>query len=291
MRSGEKKRKYIFFDEMEFMTPFVGIKLRGPNKIKREREDGSEQDSSDETKLRDISKIKRPARYEDSSNDFEDETDLIQEHFDAMANSNDEEEDGEHGDKGSSIKSKAKQLSTFKASTPKQKLTKEQERIIKSFDVIRPPIPRKIVSLAPKTNSATTMAASKAAGGTKQVVAATGNPNRLSLRFFDMRDSDISFCMSMVSTFRKMGEQKKLRAKIDMLKVLHKYADNLDETPKAKVKISQQQPRNRIDVSNNEQSTEEEVSQHLEDHSHENGAQVKYEAKVNEDGTNNVWWT
>lgn len=189
VRAGKQhtKRKYIYYHDMEFMTPYVGIKPGRPR-----------------------------VKYNDSDD------------------------------------------SDNSSSSPKE-LTKEQKLVINKFDGLKK-ISEKVRPLNP--TSSTTITQVK-------------NP----IPSISMRDGDISFCLSLVPTMRKLEETKKLKAKIDILTILHKYVDADPPVKRAKVASN----HSRTNHSN-------EREEHL--------FELEYASNIKQDATNdtdknaeNVWWT
>lgn len=103
-----------------------------------------------------------------------------------------------------------KQAPRDSISPPKDnELTKEQKLVINKFDDLKK-ISQKI---RPHSTPSTTK-------------------TKYSIPAVSMRDGDISFCLSLVPTMRKLDESKRLKAKIDILTILHRYVD--EATPRAK---------------------------------------------------------
>ncbi|XP_013115700.2 uncharacterized protein LOC106093223 [Stomoxys calcitrans] len=242
-----KKRKYVYFEEMEFMRPYVGFKLTGANKAKTE--------SMDEDNI---------SQYYMEEND----TDEVMEELLKSTDTNEEERSDSpdlRRNPKRNVKPTQKVLSqkTSTAAAP-PKFRKTPKDVIKNFDVL-------------KKTSNVHPASSTTAGS-------SGAP----VPSFKIRDGDISFCLSLVPTFRKLGDSAKLRAKIEMLKILHKYVESAERTkgPHANIRNSN------IDVN---QTGEEHDMQ--EDHLEELDETINVKHEENDDplhgssGNTKAWWT
>ncbi|XP_037807689.1 uncharacterized protein LOC119601060 [Lucilia sericata] len=158
-----KKRKYIYFDDMEFMRPFVGYKLPAQN---RRRANNKSLESLDDLVSQDTDDL--------DMDEFLKSTDNL----DSRPNS-----------------SQQKQLPRR---SPLKRAAKPTPKALQNKSNIKPV---NVIKKTPET---------------------TNNPS------FKIRDGDISFCLSLVPTLRKLGDGRKLRAKIEILKVLHRYVEHLD---------------------------------------------------------------
>ena len=258
-----KKRKYVYFDDMEFMRPFVGFKLPSLN-----RSSVKTFDSMDE------------------SQDFKDnDTDIDMDLFLKSSDYMDEEEETKANVSNSSSQAEGRNRSkrvikltpkalqnkpTSSGSTPATGLKRSQrgEAIIKNFDVLK-----------------------KTSGGSNAGSSST-NPT------FKIRDGDISFCLSLVPTLRKLGDGHKLRAKIEILKILHKYVDHLERRKIA----TRSTTANHNNTNNNNQTggnhDYDMAEDHLEEYEEGGGVSVKHEE--HDDPLNNsgggggntkAWWT
>lgn len=189
--SGEahKKRKYVYFDEMEFMRPYVGFKLTPSNKSKVKYRDSLDEDEN-------------VSQYYMEEND----TDEVMEE---LLNDDERSESPEEPRRTRrSVKPSPKvqaQKAPAAAATTTPKFNKTPKDVIKNFDVLK-----------------------KTSNGPSTTTAAAADPARQQPSF-KIRDGDISFCLSLVPTFRKLGDSAKLRAKIEMLKILHKFVEQAEK--------------------------------------------------------------
>lgn len=254
-----KKRKYVYFDDMEFMRPFVGLKLQTLPKVEKN-------DSLDES-----SNLVEDTTQDEFSK-MNDDTDYVMEE---LLKSNDSNNEEEYKPTHMPLRrpSQRQMKPTAKAMARKtlpanSKVTKDQKVIVKNFEGVK------------KTNvhpaSSTTAAGSSGSGaGT--------------LPSFKIRDGDISFCLSLVPTFRKLGDSSKLRAKIEVLKILHKFVEHVERN----------KPTTNANTSRLEdaQFDEQDIIQedHLDDGDVDEVINVKHEQHddpLNSAGGNTkAWWT
>lgn len=116
---------------------------------------------------------------------------------------------------------------------------------------------------------------------------------------YKIRDGDISFCLSIVPNLRKLGDSKKLRAKIDILKVLQKYNDDIEKSRFLRRSVASQ--KQNISRHNNTQVAEDTedtdmLEDHLEDLDDSTGGAVNiknehYIDPLNDNGNTKTWWT
>ncbi|KAM7350527.1 uncharacterized protein ACRADG_009087 [Cochliomyia hominivorax] len=245
-----KKRKYVYFDDMEFMRPYVGYKVF-PNKNKG-------RDSMDET-----------ADFVDNDSDIDMDTFLKSSNESTSLPANNSESDlhttlGAGGRPKRLVKPTLKAMENKSISSTPSRVHKEV--VIKNFNVLK------------KTGGNTS-----AAG----VNSPATNPS------FKLRDGDISFCLSLVPTLRKLGDSRKLRAKIDILQVLHRYIENND---KRNVMSMRNNSKNN---NNNSLDQDDDIA---EDHweEYEEGVNVKSEHHDDPlnggrggrgNGNTKAWWT
>ncbi|XP_023295890.2 uncharacterized protein LOC111678704 [Lucilia cuprina] len=186
-----KKRKYLYFDDMEFMRPFVGYKLPP---MKRDKKSNDSLDDIEEFENND-SDMDLETLLKTTTKEHDDEEEELQ-----------QEEDVEELNTSVGTRTRSKRIikPTLKAKQNKPTTTAttsspvggkrvQKESIIKNFDVLK------------KSN------------------VSASNPS------FKIRDGDISFCLSLVPTLRKLGDSRKLRAKIEILKVLHRYVEHIEK--------------------------------------------------------------
>lgn len=255
-----KKRKYVYFDDMEFMRPFVGFKLPSIN-----RSSVKTFDSMDDSQ-----------EYKDNDTDidmdlFLKSDEFVDEEEETKANvSNSSNQEGRRGSKRI-VKLTPKALQnkpSSSASTPATRRSQKAEAVIKNFDVLK------------KTSGAS---------------ASSNNPT------FKIRDGDISFCLSLVPTLRKLGDGHKLRAKIEILKILHKFVDHIERRKIA----TRSNAANHNNTNNNNQTVgaehEDDMAEdHLEEYEEGGGVNIKHEE--HDDPLNNngggggggntkAWWT
>ncbi|XP_075155244.1 uncharacterized protein LOC142228633 [Haematobia irritans] len=219
IRSGQAhtKRKYIYYNDMEFMTPFVGLKLSG--KLRRSNRSTDSMDDDD---------------YSDNDhNKTNDETNIEYEPQKIPRRVN---------------KVEGRKLPQYTPS-PKE-LTKEQKLVINKFDGLK-----RISEKIRRPPSVPTVTQVK-------------KP----LPSISMRDGDVSFCLSLVPTMRKLDESQRLKAKIEILTILHKFVE----------------PENRSRVLKRQREVNQHNNQECED-----AYEVNYENNQSEvDEKNNiVWWT
>ncbi|XP_075156652.1 uncharacterized protein LOC142229939 [Haematobia irritans] len=249
-----KKRKYVYFEEMEFMKPYVGYKLTGANKAKTESVDGDNM-----------------SQYYMEEND----TDEVMEEL--LKSTDSIEEDRHSPDLRRNPKRNVKPTpkavvlqKTPPTTTPSAppKFRKTPKDVIKNFDVLK------------KTNvhpASSTTASSSATSGPGPVPS------------FKIRDGDISFCLSLVPTFRKLGDSAKLRAKIEMLKILHKYVESAERTKSGPMAITR--------ATNAETNQMTDDNDMPEDHLEELDETINVKHEENDDplhgssGNTKAWWT
>lgn len=273
-----KKRKYIYFDDMEFMRPHCGFKLT-PMKYASHKSMDHMDDGSMYEEIANTEDVETN-NDEDVANNSDDidmeallkTNDLIEEVGE------DEEEELEKTENISAvetrnlrpkrnIKSTPKAIQNQASSPPLKKPKLEKESVFKNVNVIR-------------KNSAPT--SSKSAAGLNSTL--------------KIRDGDISFSMSLVPTLRTLNEGKKLRAKIEILRVLHKYTDIVERSRLANKSSSQNQNNSNQFSENNDETDMQE--DHLEDFEEDGGGGVGVSVK-NEtsndplngnSGGNKTWW-
>ncbi|XP_065363302.1 uncharacterized protein LOC135956680 [Calliphora vicina] len=216
-----KKRKYIYFDDMEFMRPFVGYKLPPINK-----------------------RINKSRESEDFTQDFVgNDTDLDMDVF--LKTSDNGEANNSSG----------------------QERRTQLKRAVKST-------PKVLPNKSGNKNSNTT----------KKTTETTTNPT------FKIRDGDISFCLSLVPTLRKLGDGRKLRAKIEILKVLHRYVEHIER----RNLVNRAGAANHKNKSHQNADNEDDMDEdHLEEY--EEGVNVKHEQHDDplngSEGNTKTWWT
>ncbi|XP_073828462.1 uncharacterized protein [Musca autumnalis] len=194
VNSGEahKKRKYVYFDDMEFMRDFVGYKMPPGNKTKSKYNDTLDGDNS--------------SSYYMDDNDTDDVMEELLKTNDNAEDDNSETPEPRRNPRRS-IKPTPK-VQSQKVTPSPPKLNKSHKEVIKNFDGL------KKNANGQNTGGATSSGGS---GGTAAVPS------------FRIRDGDISFCLSLVPTFRKLNESAKLRAKIETLKILHKFVEQAEK--------------------------------------------------------------
>lgn len=240
LESGQanKKRKYIYFDDMEFVRPYIGYKL--PPTKKREHKCFSSTNISQ---------------------DIDDDVDID---LNELLKTNDTDDEDKNTNSLKKIVKQEPRRKSMRVMKPSLKATQnkslpssplpspsQREAIIKNFDVLR------------KT---------------------TGVKNST----YELRDGDISFCLSLVPTLRKMSDTRKLKVKIDILKVLHQNMEQIERMElKTKARFG--------DVKHSNQSLEndEMLEDHLEGGEENiNVKQESYKDPLNSKGGNTkTWWT
>ncbi|XP_073829200.1 uncharacterized protein [Musca autumnalis] len=218
------KRKYKYYDDMEFMCPFVGVKQythKSKEKSGDTTTDGSDEDDVDNDVNQSLN----------SSEEVHEKTQDIQ-------------------SPRRSIRVPLKKQAARESISPPGELTKEQKQVINNFDNLK-----KISQKIRPSNAPMTLK----------------NPLPAS-----MRDGDISFCLSLVPTMRKLDESKRLKAKIDILTVLQGYID--ETTLPAKKK------KHSANGNGTNKNREEQNSEHIFE------VDVKNE-NSSDRNMDNIWWT
>lgn len=256
-----KKRKYVYFDDMEFMRPFVGYKLTA-------NKNNSIEDANDyvdnDTEIDMDAFLKSTDNIEAGT-----ATETAAESPDTKSDLHTSLQLGAGGRPRRVVKPTPKALqnkpSTSSSSNTTSVTTRSQkEAVIKNFNVLKK-------------------------SGTSNATANSANPS------FKIRDGDISFCLSLVPTLRKLGDGRKLRAKIDILKVLHRYVDHIER----RNAISMQHANNSTGqiIENDDDMAED----HLEEY--EEAVNVKHEehddplnggaggGAGSASGNTKAWWT
>lgn len=256
-----KKRKYVYFDDMEFMRPFVGYKLTA-------NKNNSIEDANDyvdnDTEIDMDAFLKSTDNIEAGT-----ATETAAESPDTKSDLHTSLQLGAGGRPRRVVKPTPKALqnkpSTSSSSNTTSVTTRSQkEAVIKNFNVLKK-------------------------SGTSNATANSANPS------FKIRDGDISFCLSLVPTLRKLGDGRKLRAKIDILKVLHRYVDHIER----RNAISMQHANNSAGqiIENDDDMAED----HLEEY--EEAVNVKHEehddplnggaggGAGSASGNTKAWWT
>lgn len=231
-----KKRKYVYFNELEFMRPFVGVRLPA-------KRDNTSIDSLDEL----------------MGND----TDI---EMDTLLKCNDDYEEG------SKLNDSA---------VAEERITRSSKRIIKPTQKA---LENKASSSTPVASRIQKESVIKNFEPTKKT--ASGTPTNAS---FKIRDGDISFCLSLVPTLRKLSDGRKLRAKIEILKILHKYVDHVER----RNLVAKSHHNNNSNIHQNADIEEDLTEDHLEEY--DDGIIIKHEDNDDplhgNNGNNKTWWT
>lgn len=229
-----KKRKYVYFDDMSFMRPFVGFNLPP-------------------LKLEEVSQ-----KSIDTTEDDDNVNTVTDVDMDALLQSSDSVEEDE-----------------------KTNVTPVEIPNLRPRRNIKPP-PNTIEKKSPTALKSTSknhrdVLKKTTSASSKYSPANTGHSN------FKVRDGDITFSLSLVPTLRKMNDSKKLRAKIEILKVLHKYTELVMAEQRQK-KSSQKKVEN-----NSESNIQEDNLEYLEEN--DDDVSVKNEEHDPLNGTTKTWWT
>ncbi|XP_013115711.1 uncharacterized protein LOC106093230 [Stomoxys calcitrans] len=236
IRTGQAhtKRKYIYYNDLEFLNPFVGMKFSGRGKQSTKSGDSMDEDEYDTD--------------QDNSVNKEDEADEKSHSFEEIQVDNERRKSPRRA-----VKVAPRKIPQHFSSTPKE-LTREQ--IINKFDGLKKVSER--IRRPPSTPTVTQVK----------------NP----IPSISMRDGDISFCLSLVPTMRKLEESKRLKAKIEILTILHKYVET-EDIPKVK----RRQPESY-------RNNDDEKSKDMFEVNFSNN--IKPEDSDGSDrNTKNVWWT
>uniref|UniRef100_A0A1B0A027 BESS domain-containing protein n=1 Tax=Glossina pallidipes TaxID=7398 RepID=A0A1B0A027_GLOPL len=251
-----KKRKYVYFDDMEFMRPFVGFKLM-PLKIKQmphnsddEEEEEVEQNTGDEEVDCDD--------YVDNNVAAEEEVLTIEPTTPELRRTSKR-----------IVKSTQKNVlppkrlnASLPASSKSQLISKARKTsIIKNFDALR-----------------------KSSGGSTKNSPAT--QTAAIPHTFKIRDGDISFCLSLVPTLRKLSESQKLRAKIEILKVLHKTVEA------AELGVKNQNPKmveHHLEDDDDQIHVKDELNEY--ENGHEDNDPLTGSSGRTPTGNTKTWWT
>lgn len=244
-----KKRKYVYFDDMEFMRDFVGYKMPPASNSKSKYNDALDGDNS-------------------SSYMEDNDTDEVMEEL-LKANDNAEDENCETPEPRRNLRRSVKPTpkmqaqKTTPASPPKH--SKTHKEVIKNFDGLKKP-------------------------NGQNAGVATSSGGAASAPSFRIRDGDISFCLSLVPTFRKLNESAKLRAKIETLKILHKFVEHAEKNKNATTAETRAPAGTNL-------SHEDEDHDMQEDHLDELDDSIKVKHEEADDplhgssGNTKAWWT
>lgn len=224
-----KKRKYVYFDDMSFMRPFVGFNMPP---LRSDKESHKSIETVDDSK------------YVDN------------------ANTNSGEEDAESNISPVEVPILRPRRNI---KTPPKAIPKQSPRSLKSSKNQRDDFKK------------------QTSASSKHIATTTANPS------LKIRDGDITFCLSLVPTLRKINESKKLRAKIEILKVIHKYTVLVENSRYLNRSAEQSHNKNSLEVNNDGETNMPE--DHLEDNEEVEPVNVKTETHDPLNGNNKTWWT
>ncbi|XP_065363487.1 peroxisomal ATPase PEX6-like [Calliphora vicina] len=250
-----KKRKYIYYDDMEFVRPFVGYKLPPMNKRQKINNNNNTNNNNNDS-------------MESTQEFLTNETDIDME---AFLNDTDtvQEDDIKFVPDSSTV----------------------QEERAKTKRVIKPTF--KVVQNKPSSSSAATNRLQKEAIIKNfNVLKKTDSPSNST---FKIRDGDITFCLSLVPTLRKLDDSRKLSAKIEILKVLRCYVDTNERR-----NFNNQSHASNLDNTTSSQCDDIEEDDMDEEHleEYEDSVNIKQERRDDPlngggggSGNTKIWWT
>ncbi|XP_023298227.2 uncharacterized protein LOC111680757 [Lucilia cuprina] len=255
-----KKRKYVYYDDMEFVRPFVGYKLPSINKRLKEKE---QQVVEEEIVTQDEEEVGECVSTE---------ADIDMEAF-LNESENIEEEDSKY--------------------VPNNSIVVVQEEVVeerpKTKRIIKPTF--KVLQNKPSSSSSTSTpivnpTPKEAVIKNFNVLKKTDSGSSSTNSTFKIRDGDITFCLSLVPTLRKLDDTRKLSAKIEILKVLRFYVDNANQA-----NVSSSNDNTTILHSDDIEEDEEQlVEEHLDEY--DENVQIKQETRNDPlNGNTKVWWT
>lgn len=241
-----KKRKYIYFDDMEFMRPFVGYTLA-------------------------------PLRFD--------------KHPNQSIDSVDESMQADNAENNSDIDMEA--LLKTGGIIEEVEETEETEETVAETSIQRP---KRNIKPTPKSIQKPIQKPSSTPKVQKQVVLKKSTPSASkgsstpvgNNASFKIRDGDISFTLSLVPTLRKLGDSKKLRAKIEILKVLHKFAGTAEQSHYLNRSTAQNNNSTKNEENDEDSDMQEDHLEEFEDGG--GGVNVKNEDNDPLNG-NKTWWT